>query len=267
VHSDLVIKNLFLNQFLIEAKKRWNISQYVWRAEKQLNGNIHFHILTNRFIPWSELRDVWNRIQEKLGYVSRYRENLKQFHSSGFKPRPELFKHWPLDAQRRAYFAGLKSDWNNPNSTDIHSLRHVHNVRNYIIKYLSKNDLERTRFYRIKFLDECLADKIPLSDDILDEYENLLQYFNEGRIWGCSSELINITGAREVIDSEINTEIRKIQNSQVAHQYSAEHFSILFINAEKLQELECTRLFSLFGAYMAQEFNYNIETKVRMKLE
>ena len=29
---------------------------YFWRAEKQANGNIHFHLLVDRFIPMDLLR-------------------------------------------------------------------------------------------------------------------------------------------------------------------------------------------------------------------
>ena len=39
IHSDNEIKSKLLNQFIIEAKKKWKIKNYVWRAEKQENGN------------------------------------------------------------------------------------------------------------------------------------------------------------------------------------------------------------------------------------
>jgi len=90
IHSDNVIKNKLLNQFLIELYYKFKVSNYVWRAEKQANGSIHFHILINKFIPWSEIRNCWNRIQNKLGYVDRYRDEMKKFHEGGFKVRNDL---------------------------------------------------------------------------------------------------------------------------------------------------------------------------------
>lgn len=257
IHSDIIIKNLFLNQFFTEAKKRWSITRYVWRAEKQLNGNIHFHVLTDRFIPWSELRDVWNRIQNKLGYVNRYRENLKKFHATGFQLRKDLLKVWPADAQHRAYIAGCKTDWNNPNSTDIHGLRHVGNVKRYIAKYMSKNASELQRYVRIKFLHECLQEHIQLSDDQLLEYDQLSEYFNEARIWGCSQELSNIKGGNEIIDNEIYNEIRTIQKSGISHTYTGSHYSVIFISVDLLASLQCPRISNLFFGYLYEKFNYN----------
>ena len=107
IHNDHIIKSQLLNQFLIEAKKKWKMDNYIWRAELQQNGNIHFHILSDVWIPWLELRNCWNRIQEKLGYITEFEKK---------------FNH------------------RNPNSTDVHSLKKINNVPAYIVKYMSKND-------------------------------------------------------------------------------------------------------------------------------
>ena len=61
IHSDNEIKEKCLNQFLIEIRKRYRVKNYIWRAEKQKNGNIHFHVVIDKFIAWSELRDRWNQ--------------------------------------------------------------------------------------------------------------------------------------------------------------------------------------------------------------
>lgn len=262
IHPDNIIKALFLNQFLTEAKKRWNVSRYVWRAEKQLNGNIHFHILTDKFIPWSELRDVWNRIQNKLGYVDRYRDNLRKFHAGGFHPRKDLLKFWPMESQIKAYKFGLKTDWNNPNSTDIHNLRHVGNVKRYVAKYMSKNASERIRLVRVKFLHECLMDRINLSDEQLQEYEELREYFNEGRIWSCSADLVNIRGGNDIIDNEIEQEIKKIQESSLSRTYRSDHYTVIFIDADAIESLHCERLYKLFYGYLYEKFNYNKQLTV-----
>jgi hypothetical protein len=105
IHSDQDIKNKLLNQFLVECRSRWGIGRYLWRAEPQRNGNIHFHILTDKFIPYKELKNTWNRIQDKLGYIQR---------SEHFK------KGW------------------NPNSTDVHSVRKVKKLGAYLAKYCTK---------------------------------------------------------------------------------------------------------------------------------
>lgn len=55
-HSDKEITNKLFNQLLIELSKYHGVKRYIWRAEKQENGNIHYHLLINQFIEWSELR-------------------------------------------------------------------------------------------------------------------------------------------------------------------------------------------------------------------
>ena len=105
VHSDQIIKSELLNQFLIELVSRWEVDRYLWRAEPQRNGNIHFHLLTDKFIPWNEIRNRWNRIQDKLGYLQRS-------------------KHY-------------KAGWQ-PNSTDVHSVYRVRNLSAYLAKYCTK---------------------------------------------------------------------------------------------------------------------------------
>ena len=110
VHTDQEIKNQLLNQFLIEARVRWKVGMYLWRAEPQNNGRIHFHILTDKFIPYKELKNTWNRIQDKLGYVQR---------------APDFKKGW------------------NPNSTDVHSVRKVRKLGAYLAKYCTKESKVR----------------------------------------------------------------------------------------------------------------------------
>lgn len=262
VHPDNIIKNLFLNQFLVEAKKRWKVNRYVWRAEKQLNGNIHFHILLDKFIPWSELRDVWNRIQNKLGYVDRYRDTLREFHKNGFRIREDLLKNWPLKNQLRAFEAGTRSDWNNPNSTDIHSLKYVRNVKNYMVKYMTKNALELPRFIRIKFLQSCINDNIPLSDDMQNEFEYLSQYFNDGRNWGCSYDLTNITGARGVIDSHIQRELSVINDFSQVKKFQGNYYTIYFLDINILASLGCTLLSNMFYLYLSKNWNFSQQLSV-----
>ena len=123
------IKAKCLNQFLIEIGKYNYISNYVWRAEYQKNGNIHFHILVNHYMCWRELQYRWNRIINKLGYVDRYQENMKNWHKEGFKVRPELLGKWDAKAQLKAWKEGEKMNWRSPNSTDIHSIQNISNIK------------------------------------------------------------------------------------------------------------------------------------------
>jgi len=72
VHDDNTIKKVLLNQFLTEVRQKYGVKYYLWRAEPQKNKNIHFHIVMDKYIHYSEVRKMWIRIQDKLGYVERY---------------------------------------------------------------------------------------------------------------------------------------------------------------------------------------------------
>lgn len=100
-----IVKSL-LEPLLQTLRRKYKCKSYVWRAEKQKNGNLHFHITTNQYIPYDTIRDDWNRIQNKLGFVDQFAE---------------------------------KYGHTNPNSTDIHSVRGIRDLARYMVKYMSKN--------------------------------------------------------------------------------------------------------------------------------
>lgn len=105
-HSDSEIKEKILKPFIQRCVRKWKMDRYIWRAEAQSNGNIHFHLTTDVFIPHRKMREDWNACCELLGYVSRFE----------------------IEHQHR-----------NPNSTDIHSVKHVRSLVSYLAKYLGKS--------------------------------------------------------------------------------------------------------------------------------
>jgi len=226
-HDDNFIKKNIFNQWLVEARKYWKVKNYVWRAEKQGNGNIHFHVLTNKFVPWNELRSAWNRICNKYGYVDRYRDQMLAFHAGGMQVRDDLLKQWDYKAQVKAYQKGKANDWSNPNSTDVHSLVHIHNVKNYIVKYCTK--------------DETNQEVI-------------------GRMWGCSESLSNISGAGDIMDSFLANEVLTIVDKIPKKVYHSDYFTVIHVSSQQLQSLGCKNLYELFCSYMFDEFNFSVQT-------
>jgi hypothetical protein len=237
IHSDNEIKSKCLNSFIIELTKFYKVKNYIWRAEKQQNGNLHFHIIIDKFVPWSEIRDRWNRIVNKLGYVDRYREQLKTFHANGFNVRKDLLKQWDYKAQVKAYQKGKANDFNNPNSTDIHSARHIKNMKAYICKYLTKND----------------------SPVKLDTAALQVDQVQQGRVWSCNQELSNIKGCLLDIDSEVSECLKKITDSKKFKFYQSDYFSVLYIDFEKLLSVKADPLFAYFITYLELNFNFNYQ--------
>lgn len=240
IHSDKEIINTCLNQFLIEIKKNYKVKNYIWRAEKQQNNNIHFHILIDKFIDYQELRDRWNRITEKLGYVTRYREEQQNWHKNGFRVRKELLKTWPYEKQKKAYERGSKIHWNSPNSTDIHSLQKITNIKAYITKYLTKN---------------------PESNTSTDK-EECQERTQTGRIWGCNRELSNLKGAQLHVDSITSDNLEKLEANPAVHKFKTDYFTTYFINYKKLPDIDCHHLFMELTQYLSKTFGtpYQFET-------
>jgi hypothetical protein len=229
VHPDQEIKARCLHPFLILARKKWNVRNYLWRAEKQQNGNIHFHILADKFIPWSELRDAWNRIVNKLGYVDRYRDQMRAFHEGGLRTREDLLKTWSYKAQIKAYRKGKANDWSSPNSTDIHAVHKAKNIKAYVSKYCTKDE----------------------------QSEGLT-----GRLWGCNEELSNVPGAQVVIDQPISDALQSLFDKYSPDVYHGTYFSCVSIEFPWLQDSDSTLLFQAFAGFLNDHFGHSLQASI-----
>ena len=223
IHSDNEIKSLILQPFLDELRKKRKVINYFWRAEKQENGAIHFHIITDRFIWWNDLRNMWNFYQQKLGYVTRYRDNQMLWHKEGFTPRPELADSWPVVKQRKAWQVGVRTGWHSPNSTDVHGLSKVGNVRSYLLKYIEKTE----------------------------QSQNI-----EGRLWGCSYGLTNLKGALATAAGSIGDELDTLASSVYVKMFKSEYYTVIYFDPKLLATLHLVLLISLFNEYLHQKFPY-----------
>ena len=237
IHTDDEIKRQILNSFLIELTRYHNVKNYLWRAEKQKNGNIHFHIILDQFIIYNDLRKRWNRICNKLGYVDRYSENMKKLHSSGFFFNKNIESKRSYDVQYKAYIAGVKCNWASPNSTDIHSVRFINNIRAYIAKYMTKS------FEAIESLSS-------------DEIDNLIV---KGRLWGCNENLSNIKGATDYVDNETESAITKIVQQSGCKVFKDIYFSVYYITIEQIKRLSPECLYLKFCQFMIEKFDFSMQ--------
>lgn len=104
-------KNL-LQPFLRTMRRKHGMKSYVWKAELQRNGSVHYHITTHSFIPYTDIRDCWNNLTRKHGMLEVFREE---------------YGH------------------DNPNSIDVHSVQAVQNIEAYLIKYVAKETQNEER--------------------------------------------------------------------------------------------------------------------------
>lgn len=99
-------KNL-LEPFLRTARRKFNVTSYVWKCELTEQGNVHYHLTTDTFMHLTQIRDEWNKILNRSGMLE------------------DFYK---------------KHGHRNPNSTDVHKVYKIKNLEAYLIKYVSKED-------------------------------------------------------------------------------------------------------------------------------
>lgn len=85
-HSDQEIKATCLNNFFNKLRYYRKNLQYVWKAEKQKNGNIHFHIILNSYFDFRLTDALWHQSLELLGYISAYEKK----HKSRYPPTNKI---------------------------------------------------------------------------------------------------------------------------------------------------------------------------------
>lgn len=95
-----------LEPLLLWLRRNYGMNLYVWKAELQERGQLHYHMTSNCFVPWKELRNKWNELQANAGYLNEYYE------------------------QNGHYDA---------NSTDVHSVYKVKDMAKYLKKSIFKS--------------------------------------------------------------------------------------------------------------------------------
>lgn len=94
-----------LQPLLRILRNQYKMKSYVWKCELQNNGSIHYHITTELFMPWEQLRQHWNALLRLRGFLEAFQQ---------------------------------KYGHDNPNSVDIHAVSKVNDLEAYLVKYISK---------------------------------------------------------------------------------------------------------------------------------
>ncbi len=243
--TDKEIKSKCLNQLLTELHEKYSDLLFVWVAEKQINGSIHFHLLANRYIPYKYLLDSWNRLVNKFGFVDRYAEKMKELSLEDYL---KLYQgRRSLENAVKAYYKGVSENWQCPNSVSIENLKKVKNVCGYICKYMSKGDSNNP-----KYADYLKELSLEYKFD-LDLYKE--KFYNiDGRIWQCSQL---ISKKRKCIFSLSFDKIREsfcnlVSNISSDKIYEDDRF---FCVSHTLQDLKKYSFF-LYNAYLS---NLNLD--------
>jgi len=123
--SDNVVKRKLLTPFIAELRRKYGVTYYFWRAEAQKNGNIHFHLIVDNYLPYKQIREVWNRHQNALGLIDKF--EAKHLHRQ-------------------------------PNSVDLKGVADVKNFIAYVLKYALKDEKHRKLNGRIYGMSDELRE-------------------------------------------------------------------------------------------------------------
>lgn len=141
--SDKELKKTCLDPFLKRARRKYGLKHYIWKAETQKNGNLHFHLTTDCFIHYEKLRNDWNQCLLPTGLIDKFEQ-----------------KH------------GHRC----PNSTDVHATYAIKNLVSYFIKYFTKDNKDGARVegkmwdcsQSLKQKDKCTTVIDSETNDFLD---------------------------------------------------------------------------------------------------
>jgi hypothetical protein len=170
IHTDNEIKRECLDKFIQICSKKYYFFEYFWRAEKQKNGNVHFHIITNYYMNHQWIMATWNKCIEKLGYVSAYSLKMKKLSWEKYYAQYGKYSKKPLDKIKSYYAEQRRTGWKQPNSTDIHAIGKIKNITAYVMKYVTKSASDAKGYEKLS-----------------EEEKNKLKV--DGRIWGCSDSI------------------------------------------------------------------------------
>lgn len=187
-HSDHFVKQVMLKNFFDTLLNRYPGMSYVWKAEAQVENtdNIHFHIITDHFIPFNYVSRVWNRIQKRHGYLDAYAEKKKSYNA----PSTEVEK--------------VKSE-----------KQMARYIRKYMLKGVAKDAAEKLQQKQNELVQKISAEKNPFNKRRL---HNELFKVNadlklakarriKGKLWGCSDNLL--IGAFTFCIDELPIDFRK----------------------------------------------------------
>lgn len=122
-----------LSKWVRYMRDRCGMKEYVWKAEYQKRGQVHYHVASNVFMEWQTIKWKWNQLQKQGGYLEGFAKKFGHF---------------------------------NPPSTDIHRMENVQDCLTYIAKEMCK-DVQNQKTTQGKIWDCSKGLKIDRFADVM----------------------------------------------------------------------------------------------------
>ena len=175
-----------LKIWLQHFKRPWHrrkmseqIKSYLWKAELQERGQLHYHLITNSFLHYGEIRRIWNDCMKSRGWLGGHRD---------------------------------------PNSTDVHSIYRIRDVRRYLSKYIAKQQFQPSPAAAESGFPALL---VPV---VLD-----------AKVWGCSEDLKGKKRFTEKMDKWTWISMQHGQSEGYLKEFKAEHCRFFDVQGKKFK--------------------------------
>lgn len=146
----LAYQNL-LRPFLQWLDKTIGVGLYIWKAELQQRGQMHYHLTTPTFITHDKIREKWNYLQKKNGIIKN-----KEY----------------------------------PPSTEIKEAKNVKNIEAYMVKEICKNTIEIGLINQPNQNEKAMCQDL-VYGNIISGYpsQSFCDKTIYSKIWDCSENL------------------------------------------------------------------------------
>ena len=161
-HTDVEIKEAF-SKFLNSMRNTLGLNNYVWRMELQKNGNLHFHMVVDKYYSYNMLRYYWNAELKKLGYIEAYKAKFSILDLHSYAALRDKKPYEVL----KAYQDGIASSWESPNTISVNSVTSSKQLGAYLVKYMIK----------------------PVPEDAAETEESMTRASVVGKLWARSQSL------------------------------------------------------------------------------
>lgn len=248
-HTDNQIKRSMFGPYLQSLVRKYKVKYWYWRAEPQINGNIHFHVIMDAFVPWKDIRREWNSILDRYGYITPYREKHKRMSVWDYiKAYREPGKNNEKELIQR-FNRGKKEGWNNPNTTDIHKVREIDNLTGYVIKYMCKSG-ESGIGEKIEQVLKGSNATDEEKDIIIDQIRSEEGYRKvQGRIHGGSDSLRELRYPVDILSHDWDDLIGQLKEDETIWSIEDDYYSYYALPVKDYLKAHFPKLFQLYIKY------------------
>ena len=232
-HSDIEIKRHCLTPFIKMMKERHKINYYFWKAEAQLNGNIHFHLIFDRYVYWEDLRIAWNNALDHLGYTDLY---------------CKMLDHHPSDHY-------LSTGSTQAPTTHIKRTPKNSSTIGYMLKYCAKSPRKIRSVMGKKGERTSTFTFYQPSKKADGSVEFICVRRIEGRLWGCSDRIRNLKPLTISLPSKLHVELDLAVKYGEARTFTIDFCTIYYLESKEFLERVSPIINSFYLDHFVEVFN------------